>query len=506
VRCLSAEYRPRRPQDGVVYQVVREHYETFRADAAARRDGEPLPRFIDEEFRGFLRCGHLAAGFARFRCETCRHEHLLPFSCKGRAVCPSCGGRRMAERAAHLVDHVFPRVPVRQWVLSLPHRLRYVLAWDHALCRAVVGVYMRAVLGDLRRRARLQGVRDGRSGGVAILQRFGAALNLNVHVHALVLDGVFSDGGDGRLSFHGLEAPTEDAMERVLAVVAGRIGRLLERRGHGTDWADDGAEDAWRGEAAGLAGVAAASVQGRAALGVRAGARTRRIGAAPEWLAEWTPPRLACHARADGYDLHAGVVVPAADRARLERVCRYALRPPLAADRVQRVADGDVILELRHRWADGTTHLRFDPFELLERLAALTPRPRINLVLYYGVLGARAAWRRRVCPGETSAQDVLTVNATPSAPAGAPGRGRWNMLWAELMQRSFGFDPLVCGRCAGRLRLLAIIETAGVVRRILTHLGLPTEVPAACPPRAPPLDLGEDDCSGGSRHQSDEPA
>ena len=62
----------------------------------------------------------------------------------------------MAERAAHLVDHVFPPVPVRQWVLSLPPRIRYVLAWDHALCRAVVGVFMRAVLGFLRRRARAQ--------------------------------------------------------------------------------------------------------------------------------------------------------------------------------------------------------------------------------------------------------------------------------------------------------------------------------------------------------------
>ena len=58
----------------------------------------------------------------------------------------------MAERAAHLIDHVFPDVPVRQWVLSLPHRLRYVLAWDHDLCRAVVAVSVRAVLGFLRRR------------------------------------------------------------------------------------------------------------------------------------------------------------------------------------------------------------------------------------------------------------------------------------------------------------------------------------------------------------------
>ena len=103
----------------------------------------------------------------------------------------------MAERAAHLMDHVFPDVPMRQWVLSLPYRLRYRLAWDHDLCRAVVAVFMRAVLGWLRRRAQLDDVVDGRGGAVAVLQRFGGTLNLNVHIHALVLDGVFAK--DGRL-------------------------------------------------------------------------------------------------------------------------------------------------------------------------------------------------------------------------------------------------------------------------------------------------------------------
>ena len=93
----------------------------------------------------------------------------------------------MAERAAHLVDRVFPQVPVRQWVLSLPHRLRYRLAWDHALCRAVLGCVMRAILGFLRRRARDAGVADGRSGAVTIVQRFGGALNTNIHFHTLVM-------------------------------------------------------------------------------------------------------------------------------------------------------------------------------------------------------------------------------------------------------------------------------------------------------------------------------
>jgi hypothetical protein len=81
----------------------------------------------------------------------------------------------MAERSAHLIDHVFPDVPIRQWVLSLPHRLPYLLAWDHDLCRAVVGVAVRTVLGFLSRRARRDGVADGRSGAVAIVQRFGGA-------------------------------------------------------------------------------------------------------------------------------------------------------------------------------------------------------------------------------------------------------------------------------------------------------------------------------------------
>ena len=105
----------------VLHGVVRDHFETFRAEAALRRDGEGLPRFVEQEFREFLTCGCLAARFARFHYDGCGHDRLVPFSCKRRGLCSSSGGRRMAERAAHLV----PDVPIRQWVLSLPYRLRY---------------------------------------------------------------------------------------------------------------------------------------------------------------------------------------------------------------------------------------------------------------------------------------------------------------------------------------------------------------------------------------------
>jgi hypothetical protein len=484
----STTYEPRCPGQGALYQIVRDHFETFHAEAASLRDGEGLPRFVEQEFRDFLRCGWLAGGFARFRCAACGHDRLVAFSCKGRGFCPSCGGRRMAARAAHLVDHVFPDVPVRQWVLSLPYRLRYRLAWDHDLCRAVVAVYLRTVLGWLRRRARLDDVADGRGGAVAVLQRFGGALNLNVHVHALVLDGVFAKDRAGTPVFHPAPRLTALDVAEVLATVEPRVVRLLNRRGLGDR--DDNARDVdeWMEEAPVLAGLAAASVQGLVALGPDRSARVRRLGNAPEEVE--APPVGRCHARSNGFDLHAGLVVPAGQRERLERVCRYALRPPVATERLSVTGDGQVRLQLRQRWADGTTHLEFSPVEFLGRLAVLVPRPRINLVLYHGVLGPRAAWRAAVVPRETAPQgeartgdltgQVAQGAAQGATPTAAESRAH-GRLWADLMRRTFGFDVLACPRCGGRLRLIALIDQAAVIEQILRHLDLPAEIPGPDP-------------------------
>jgi len=81
----------------------------------------------------------------------------------------------MTERAAHVVDHVLPRAPVRQWVLKLPFELRYRLAWDHHLCRAVLAVYARALWGFYRKQTKASGHRDGRTGTVTVVQHFLAA-------------------------------------------------------------------------------------------------------------------------------------------------------------------------------------------------------------------------------------------------------------------------------------------------------------------------------------------
>ena len=399
----------------------------------------------------------------------------------------------MTERAAHLLDHVFPRVPVRQWVLSLPHRLRYRLAWDHTLCRAVVGCALRAILGFLRRRARDAGVADGRSGAVTIVQRFGGALNLNIHFHILALDGVFEKDGDA-VRFHPSPSLDPADVDEVLATVEAYVRRLLAERGAADG--DDGGHtvDEWVNDAPVLAGLAAASVQGRVALGVRAGARIRRRGdslAAATERSQLGP----CQARHHGFDLHAGLCVRAGQRGHLERICRYALRPPVAQERLHLTDAGHVQLELRRPWADGTTHLLFDPLELLARLAALTPRPRINLILYHGVLGPRAAWRALVVQFGTTDGRHAAADSAPAAKAHSQTVDRRpgpNYIWADLMRRSLGLDVLACPRCGGCLRLIAVIDDPAVVERILRHLGLSTDIPEARPARAPPTDVAPD--------------
>ena len=160
-----------------------------------------------------------------------------------------------------------------------------------------------------------------------------------------MVDGVFAQDSTG-VRFHVTPELTTADVGDVLATVVPRVRRLLERRGFGDGDESGGAPDAWAEDAPVLAGIAAASVQGRVALGSRAGGRVRRRGDPAE--ADEGPNLGRCHARQNGFDLHAGVLVPAGERERLERVCRYTLRPPVAQDRLSLTAEGQVRLALKH--------------------------------------------------------------------------------------------------------------------------------------------------------------
>ena len=138
-----------------------------------------------------------------------------------------------------------------------------------------------------------------------------------------------------------------------------------------------------------LAALASASVRGRIATGNRAGQAVLRFGDRIDAedleprAEDDAPPRCATIA---GVSVHANVAVPARDRGRLERLCRYVARPPLCGERLSRLGDGRLLYRLKRRWSDGTLAMVFEPHELIEKLAALVPPPRLNLVRYHGVL------------------------------------------------------------------------------------------------------------------------
>jgi len=469
-----AGYRRRQPEDTELYDAVRGHLRTFLAELD-EVDGQGLPGYARQELERFLECGVLAHGFVRVWCPTCRDDMLVAFSCKGRGFCPSCGGRRMADTAARWVDRVLPDVPWRQWVLTVPFDLRIRLAWDTDLVTAVLGVFQRAVACRLRVLARRRGLRGGRHASVTAIQRFGGALNLNLHFHSLVADGVWVEGEEGP-RYVPLRVRDEDVVA-VTRAVERKVMRLLVQRGLRPSDGDAHAVDVDPDRQLELS-LLGASATLRVATGHRAGKLVRRSGVRRR--TEQTPMRRkSMQSEYLGFDLHARVRVGRGERRRLEQLCRYLLRPALCVERLLLRPDGLYEYRFRRPWADGTEGVLLSPHELMEKLAALVPIPRANLVRYHGVLAPAAAWRSAVVP---PTGEEAPPNQDPPGGRVPPAR----VPWAQLIARVWLTDVLRCVRCGGQRAVLAGVTDPVAVRAILEHLGLDPEPPLPAPARAPP--------------------
>jgi Putative transposase len=344
----------------------------------------------------------------------------------------------------------------------VPVPVRYLLAFDAGLTRAVLRVFLRTVFGWLQRRAARQGLVGARCGAVTAIQRFGGALNANVHFHSLVFDGVYTRATPtARPIFHRLSAPTDADITTLLTRLHRRVPRLLVRRGRLPE--DAAGSDPFAAQEPLFAQTVAASLQGGVALGPRAGQALRRLRSAAS--AQTTAPRCA---RLEGFSLHADVAVPARRRDQLERVCRYLLRPPLALERLSESSGGQLLYQFRRPWRDGSTALLLEPLELLERLAALVPPPRRPLVAYHGLLAPHAGWRAAIVPTAASGD-------AGRAPERPPGSGR--LSWATLLRRVFAIEILVCPHCGGARRILGAVTEPHAVRRLLGALGLAAQPP-----------------------------
>jgi hypothetical protein len=271
----------------------------------------------------------------------------------------------MVEIAAHLTDKVFPRLPVRQWVLAVPKRLRYFLHRNAALQGAALRVFLRAVEQCLRTHSPGSGS-SARFGAVAFIHRFGSTLNLHLHFHCVVIDGVFNSAAAGGIIFHaaaGLDAP---AFAEVQQCVRRRLLRVFVRRGL-------------------LAGDDARA------------------------MAHWEHD--------GGFSVDASVRIEAADRAGRERLLRYCARPPFAMERLREFDGEHLRYESTKPGPAGTgAALILTPPELLDRIAALVPPPRVHRHRYFGVLAPHSPLRAAVT--------ALAVAATTPPPSPPPDRRR----------------------------------------------------------------------------------
>ena len=227
-QAAAPSYARHVPERMLLYALVQAHYLDFIAGLEA--EDRSLPAYVREEFEAFLRCGVLENGFLRVVCEHCHAERLLAFSCKKRGFCPSCGARCMAESARHLAEEVFGPRPVRQWVLSVPVPLRLLFANKPDAIGPVLGIVHRVIAGWLAAQPGVDRA-SAQCGTVTLIQRFGSALNLNIHLHMLCLDGVYAPDRKGKLRLHRTRAPKSAQLTALAGTVAHRVCRHLTRQG-----------------------------------------------------------------------------------------------------------------------------------------------------------------------------------------------------------------------------------------------------------------------------------
>ena len=395
----------------------------------------------------------------------------------------------MIETSANLVDHVIPDVPVRQWVLSFPWPLRLLFASRPDALSRCLAVITRAIETGLIQQAGLTRASRARTGVVTLIQRFGSALNLNVHLHMIIPDGVYTMERN-QPRFHRVNAPDRQHLEKLLNRIIARVMRRLVKdglliQGQEQPWLDFQKTDT-------LDTLNAASTRYRVAIGPGAGGRTLTLKN-PGLVRSNTQPKPFTVDR-DGFSLNVAVACQPHQRQRLERLCRYVTRPAICLERLSTDAGGKVIYELKHPFRDGTTHILFTAEDFLARLAALVPRPRANLTRYHGVFAPNSPFRRAVVPGSANPAHKKRKKPTTPAPAEesvdrdsptAP------LTWAERLKRVFDIDISVCPLCGGTLRVIADVTDPDVIQRILVHLK--QRAPPAATPRQTQLQAVQSD-------------
>jgi len=414
---------------GPLQKLVLDHLEDFEACLRRPRDRRPRPPpSVLQHLQRYIECGVARFGVMRFRCPKCGEDLFVAFSCKKRGFCPHCDAKRATIIMADASDRLLPQVGYRQYVLTIPKRLRWFVNQNAALPGEISRLLAREIELFLRKRTV-----GAAAAQLHFIQRAGRSLNLHPHVHAVVSEGRFGPepGLLGpKLGFYAAAAPSQRDIDLMTEALRRKIFRRL-----------------------------------------------RRMGAIPTDLAQ---EMLAWPN--SGFSLHAKVFVPAGDREGLERLLYYCAKPGLSPMRLSYLPKKNLVIYRTEPKNGQALALRFEPVEFLRRWGLLIPPARKNLLRYYGALGPNSPLRALLV-AETS-RGAAKARLRKKAEGVAEAVSRSARSWAACLARVFEVDPLVCPRCAATMVPVAIIMKDSELVRLLSHLGLPTDFPKTGPARS----------------------
>ncbi len=428
-------YHRRDPFASPLWKVVDRYYDDFERvyqERYARTYGF-WRQVIGDVICKFLLCGDLREGFARVRCVDCGKEYLVPFSCHQRLFCPCCAQKRILELAVHTQEDVCENVPHRQFVFTMPKRLRIFIRYDRELLKELPKLAWEVV------KTIYQGVLnrdDVMPGMIATVQTFGELAHWHPHVHTVVTDGVFTSNSTF-IPFH------EMSVEPFLKLWEKKVFDLLLRKGK---------------------------------------------------ITQVTIDRIKCW-KHSGFSVHRKVVIERNDAKGLENLIQYIARCPFSLSRMIRITDAGLIIYKTehggcHRFPDPASDILkegvarnfqiFDPLDFLAEVTQHIPKPRVHTIRYFGWYSNKSRGvRGKLNVNQDEIEEVI-INCEYT-----PFRKLCRSRWSALIRKIYEVDPLKCPECGAEMKFVSFIEKrdqAAVIEKILKHCNLWTDPKARVSP------------------------
>lgn len=421
-------YNQRRPEKTDLYRLVSNYYPSFKEsynDDYADIYGFYRPE-IDAEIDKYLKCGIHKYGVARIKCQNkdCDEEYLLPFSCKGRGICPSCIQKQSLLTELRLIDeNLLKEVRYRHLVLTIPKLLRKNFFWHRKSLNDLSRIAWKVIKNFMQSTLRS----DGNPGGLLTIETCGQYLDLSPHIHAVVSDGVFEDEKFLQMPYYDMGAKLyiEGLWEKAVAKYCIGEGYVTEEL-------------------------------------VKKILKWRHTG-----FSVYTETKIDYKKDDEEAVKNMGHII------------RYITKAPISLERLT-FKEEKVLVKGEFHQGHKANFQIYSPLDFMAAYTSHIPNHRQKYTNYYGVYSNRTRGKKAEELQEQN-QSVISPISTEEA----TGEQRnYKKTWAMLLQKIWEVDPLKCPKCGSNMKVIAVIDDAEVVREILKRQNMWHELEEE---RGPPL-------------------